>query len=350
MDEKDLWEKTFLSQTGLIKDAIEVLSETSLRIVLVADSSLRLLGTVTDGDIRRGLLRGLNIESPISEVVNRRPIVVPENISRESVLKIMSANKIFQIPIVDDELKLVGLHLWEDLSAPANRENIFVIMAGGKGTRLLPKTEKTPKPMLLINGKPILEHIINHAKAEGFTKFIITIHHLGDVIESYFGNGSSLGVEISYIREDLPLGTAGALSLIDPIPSQPIIVTNGDVLTGIRYGEMLDFHIQNDANATMAVQVHEVHIPYGVIQTSGLYVTGYEEKPTQRFLINAGVYIIDPNCLLNISKNSVVDMPSFMDSLKAKGLSTMAYLIHERWLDLGSHEDFAKGTLFVTGE
>lgn len=344
------WKRTLLSQTGLIKDAIEILSETSMRIVLVTDSSLRLLGTVTDGDIRRALLRGLSIESPISEVVNVRPIVVPENISREAVLKIMSTNKILQIPIVDDYLKLTGLHLWEDFNTPTNRNNIVVIMAGGKGTRLLPKTEKTPKPMLLINGKPVLEHIINHAKAEGFTKFILAIHHLGSVVESYFGNGGSLGVEISYIREDLPLGTAGALGLIDPIPSLPIIVTNGDVLTGTRYGEMLDFHIQNDAKTTMAVQVHEVHIPYGVIQTSGICVTGYVEKPKQKFLINAGVYIIDPMCLSYLPKNAAVDMPSFLDSLTAKGFSTMAYLIHEPWLDIGGHEEFSKAADYVNGE
>lgn len=350
MDKNNNWKSTLMSRTGLIKNAIEILSETSMRIVLVTDSDLRLFGTVTDGDIRRALLRGLSLESPISEVVNRKPVVVPENISREAVLKIMSANKILQIPVVDDELKLKGLHSWEDLSIPANRDNVVVIMAGGKGTRLLPKTEKTPKPMLLINGKPVLEHIINHTKAEGFTKFVLAIHHLGDVVESYFGNGDSLGVEISYIREESPLGTAGALSLIDPIPSDPIIVTNGDVLTGIRYGEMLDFHIQNDAEATMAVQIHEVHIPYGVIRASGLYVTSYEEKPTQKFLINAGVYVIDPNCLPHLPEKTAVDMPSFLESLTAKGFSTLAYMIHERWLDIGNHEEFAKATDYVTGE
>lgn len=348
MNNNNSWEMTHLSPKGLIKDAVEILSKTSMRIVLITDSSLRLFGTVTDGDIRRGLIRGLTIESPISEVINRKPTVVPENLSREAILKIMSANKIFQIPIVDEDLKLCGLHLWEELNNPIVRENIVVIMAGGKGTRLLPKTEKTPKPMLLIGGKPILEHIIDHAKSEGFTRFILAIHHLGDVIEEYFGNGDSLGVEISYVKEDFPLGTAGALGLIEPSPSLPVIVTNGDVLTGIRYGDLLDFHIQNDAKATMAVQIHEMPIPYGVVQTSGVFVTGYEEKPTQKFLINAGVYVLDPICFAEFPRNEAINMPSFLESLSAKGLSTMAFMIHERWVDIGGHEEFAKATGYLS--
>jgi len=213
-------------------------------------------------------------------------------------------------------------------------------MAGGKGTRLLPKTEKTPKPMLRLGGKPILEHIIERAKSEGFSRFILAIHHLGEVIEEYFGDGKSLGVKISYVKEKTPLGTAGALSLIEPKPSEPIIVTNGDVLTDFRYGDLLDFHVQNNANATMAVQVNETKIPYGVVQTKGVLITGFEEKPTQAFLINAGVYVIEPACLVFLKKGRETNMPDLFETLIGHNLSTLAYLIHESWIDIGGHEEF----------
>ena len=289
MAEEVFWKKALLHPSALIKDAIQVLSEASLRIVLIVNENLTLIGTITDGDIRRGLLKGLTINSVISEVINQKPTVVPQGFPRNEVLRIMRANKLFQIPVVGEDRRLVDLHLWDKLSSPTSRDNTILIMAGGKGTRLLPKTEKTPKPMLRLGGKPILEHIIERAKSEGFSRFILAIHHLGEVIEEYFGDGKSLGVKISYVKEKTPLGTAGALSLIEPKQSEPIIVTNGDVLTDIRYGDLLDFHVQNNAKATMAVQVHEAKIPYGVVQTKGVSITGFEEKPTQEFLINAGV-------------------------------------------------------------
>ena len=342
MIEESLWKKTLLLPSGSIEDAIKVLSDTSLRIVLISDSDLKLMGTVTDGDIRRGLLRGLTITNPILDVINQNPIVVSENLPRDQILKIMSNKKIFQIPIVGMDKKLVGLHLWEELSAPTLRDNLMVIMAGGKGTRLLPKTSKTPKPMLQLGGKPILEHIIEGAKEEGFFEFILSIHHLGEVIEEYFRDGEALGVKISYIREKLPLGTAGALSLLDPKPTKPIIVTNGDVLTSIRYGNIVDFHIQNDAVATMAVQAYESQISFGVVQTHGINITSYEEKPIIRSLINAGIYVLDPDALNFLVKSKSCDMPTFFDVLRKENLMTIAFPLHEKWVDLGSPSNFAQ--------
>ena len=336
------WKKALLSSEGIIEDAIRVLSDASLSIVLITDSNLRLLGTITDGDIRRGLLRGLTLKSPFSEVINPKPIVVPLSFAQETVRKIMSANRIFQIPVVDEDLKLVGLHLWDEHSTPAIRDNVMVIMAGGRGTRLLPKTEKTPKPMLLLGGKPILEHIINRAKTAGIIEFILAIHHLGEVIEEYFGNGQSLGVKISYIKEKTPLGTAGALGLVDPKPTKPIIVANGDVLTDIRYGDILEFHSQNDAMATMAVQIHESQNPFGVVRTSGISITGYEEKPIVKSLVNAGVYVLSPSALNFLNTSTECDMPTLFEVLKSEGLNTIAFPLHENWLDLGSPGDLAK--------
>ena len=190
-----------------------------------------------------------------------------------------------------------------------------------------------------IEGKPILEHIINRAKAEGFSHFILAIYHLGHMIEEYFGTGEKFGVRIDYLRETSPLGTAGALSLLDPLPSSAIIVTNGDVITDIRYGELLDFHEQNGASATMAVRMHEWQNPFGVVQTQGIEITSYEEKPISRSNINAGVYVIDPSFLKLLKKSERYDMPTLFELIQSKGERIVACPIHETWLDVGSPED-----------
>jgi len=340
MTEEIFWKKALLQPSALIKDAIYVLSEAALRIVLIVDENLTLLGTVTDGDIRRALLKDLTLDSPISEVLNKKPIIVTQSFPRAEVLRIMSANKVFQVPVVSEDLRLIDLHLWDELSSPAGRDNTIVIMAGGKGTRLLPRTEKIPKPMLRIGEKPILEHIIERGRAEGFSRFVLAIQHLGEVIEEYFGDGKSLGVNISYVKEMTPLGTAGALSLIEPKPSQPIIVTNGDVLTDVKYGDILDFHNHNNGKATMAVQVRQWQNPYGVVSIDGIEIMGYEEKPITRTLINAGVYVIDPSVLEFLTDSTPCDMPQLFELARTKGMKTVAYFAHESWVDVGTHEDF----------
>jgi NDP-sugar pyrophosphorylase family protein len=215
----------------------------------------------------------------------------------------------------------------------------MVIMAGGMGTRLRPHTENCPKPLLPVAGKPMLEHIIERAKLEGFSHFVLSIHYLGHMIEDYFGNGEHLGVQIDYLREQSPLGTAGALGLLNPRPDTPFVVTNGDVITDIRYGELLDFHIRHGAAATMAVRVHEWQHPYGVVQTKGVEIVGFEEKPVARSHINAGVYALDPDALNNLSADTHCDMPTLFERLQAKAQRTVAYPMHEPWLDVGRPDD-----------
>ena len=202
------------------------------------------------------------------------------------------------------------------------------------------KTEKIPKPMLRLGEKPILEHIIERAKEEGFSRFILAIHHLGEVIEEYFGDGKTLGVKISYVKEKTPLGTAGALSLIEPKLSKPIIVTNGDVLTDIKYGKILDFHNYSNGIATMAVQMREWQNPYGVVNTDGIEITSYEEKPITKTLINVGVYVVDPSVLELLTGVTSCDMPQLFELARGKGMKTVAYFAHESWMDIGTHEDF----------
>ena len=342
---EQLWSQAVLPINSNIKEAVQVLNETSLRIVLVTDATGALIGTISDGDIRRGLLKGLDLASPIESIVHHDALVVPPNLNRDVVVQLMTANNIQQIPIVNEKMHVVGLHLWDKINAPTARSNIMVIMAGGKGSRLHPQTENCPKPLLPIAGKPILEHIIERAKVEGFTHFILAIYHLGHMIEEYFGNGDALGVQIEYLREDSPLGTAGALSLLNPVPESAFVVTNGDVITDIRYGELLDFHIQHSAIATMAVRVHDWQNPFGVVQTQGVEIIGYEEKPVSKSYINAGVYVIEPSAIRLLDKSVPCDMPPLFELLQKQENKIIAYPIHERWLDVGRPDDLMTASM-----
>lgn len=333
------WKRATLPLKSAITDAVRNLDLSGLRIVLVLDEEGRLEGTISDGDIRRGLLKGLGLSSPISEVLHHHPFVAPEGMGRELVQQLMTANKIQQIPVVDDGQRVIGLHLWDEISSRSKRPNTMVIMAGGKGTRLRPHTENCPKPMVPVAGKPMLEHIINRASDAGFSRFVLAIHYLGHMIEEHFGNGEQFGVQIDYLRETEPLGTAGALSLLDPIPDAPFVVTNGDVLTDIDYGELLDFHVRHRALATMAVRAHEWQNPYGVVLTEGIDIIGMEEKPVVRSHINAGVYVLGLDAIARLSKGVRCDMPTLFDTLNADGGRTIAYPMHEPWLDVGRPVD-----------
>lgn len=336
-----IWHKAILPVTASINQAISNLDQVAIKIVLVVNEAGELEGTITDGDIRRGLLKGLDLNSSITDVIHRNSLVVPPDMSREMVVQLMVANKIQQIPVLDKNRHVVGLHLWDEVNTPIVRPNIMVIMAGGKGTRLRPYTENCPKPLLLIAGKPILEHIIERAKLEGFSRFVLAIHYLGEMIEAHFGNGKHLGVQIDYLREQVPLGTAGALGLLNPRPTEAFVVTNGDVISDVRYGELLDFHSLHKATATMAVRIHEWQHPFGVVQTKGATITGFEEKPVVRSHINAGVYALNPDALDVLTTNTTCDMPTLFERLHTKAQSTVAYPMHEPWLDVGRPDDLA---------
>jgi dTDP-glucose pyrophosphorylase len=336
------WRKAMLPFESTIQEAIRCLEQTAVRIVLVVNANGRLEGTISDGDIRRGLLRGLDLGSPISGVIHRNALVVPPDIGREMVMQLMVANRILQIPVVDLEHNIVGLHLWDELASPPARPNMMVIMAGGKGIRMRPYTESCPKPMLAIAGKPMLEHIIERASKEGFSHFVLAVHYLGHVIEEYFESGQRLGIRIEYLREESPLGTAGALSLLNPRPEASFVVTNGDVITDIRYGELLDFHLRHRASATMAVRVHEWQHPFGVVQTRGVDIVGIEEKPVARSHINAGVYALDPSVLDILAPGEHCDMPTLFERLRNSASRTVAYPMHEPWLDVGRPDDLSR--------
>lgn len=335
----EVWRKAILNADANIQQAIRNLDQVGIKIVMVVNDVDELEGTISDGDIRRGLLKGLDLNSSIESVIRHNPLVVPPEMGRDMVMQLMVANKIQQIPVVNEHRHVVGLHLWDEITTPPTRTNLMVIMAGGMGTRLRPHTENCPKPLLPVAGKPMLEHIIERAKREGFSHFVIAIHYLGNMIEDYFGNGERLGVKIDYLREQSPLGTAGALGLLNPRPDAPFVVTNGDVITDIRYGELLDFHIRHEAAATMAVRVHEWQHPFGVVQTQGVEIVGFEEKPIARSHINAGVYVLEPEALSILSVDVHCDMPTLFERLQEQAKRTVAYPMHEPWLDVGKPDD-----------
>jgi dTDP-glucose pyrophosphorylase len=336
---KEFWREAILPANATINQAIRNLDQASIKIVLVVNDKAELEGTISDGDIRRGLLKGLDLNSPIESVIHSNALVVTPEMGRELVMQLMLANKIQQIPVINEYRHIVGLHLWDEINTVPVRSNMMVIMAGGMGTRLRPHTENCPKPLLPVAGKPMLEHIIERAKLEGFSHFVLAIHYLGHMIEDHFGNGERLEVQIDYLREQCPLGTAGALGLLSPRPDAAFVVTNGDVITDIRYGELLDFHIRHSASATMAVRIHEWQHPFGVVQTHGMDIIGFEEKPVARSHINAGVYALDPTSLSLLSPDTPCDMPTLFQRLHAKDKRTVAYPMHEPWLDIGRPSD-----------
>jgi dTDP-glucose pyrophosphorylase len=338
---RERWQKTLLPADATLQQAIRSLDESGLQIALLTAHDGSLVGTITDGDIRRGLLRGLTLSSAVTAIVKRDPLVVPPEMSRDTVLQLMRANSFSAIPVVDAARRVVGLHCLNELLTPGHRSNLLVVMAGGQGTRLRPFTQNCPKPLLPVAGKPILEHIVERSRSEGFQRFVLAVHYLGHMIEEYFADGARWHVNIGYLREQSPLGTAGALALLDPRPNDAFIVTNGDVLTDIRYGELLDFHRHHGAAATMAVRLHEWQHPFGVVRTKGVDIVGFDEKPVSRSHINAGIYVLEPAAVDALNREEPCDMPTLFARLQERGQRTIVYPMHEPWLDVGRPDDLA---------
>jgi dTDP-glucose pyrophosphorylase len=340
-DVDDLWRRTLVTVEAPLRHVIETLIETSLRIVLIVDQENRFIGTISDGDIRRGLLVGLNLESSIATIVHHDAVTVRPETGQYEVTRLMLERKIQQIPIIDEFQHVVGLHLWDEVSSMRVRPNTVVVMAGGYGTRLHPHTNECPKPMLLVAGKPMLEHIIERARDQGLNNFVIAVHFLGHIIEDYFGDGKRFGVRISYVREKTPLGTVGALKLLDPPPNESIVVINGDIISEIQFGDLLDYHERNGAAATMVVRAHVWQNPFGVVKINGCNIIGFEEKPTIHSFINAGVYVLEPDTMELLDAEVACDMPVLFSRLKADNRQTIVFPLHERWSDVGRIEDLS---------
>ena len=341
MDKKNKynWKKASLDLNATIGDAIKNLISTSLQIVLIVSSNGKLKGTVTDGDIRRTILKGYTLNSKITKIMKTNPFVVTENLDKKTIRYLMKANALLQVPIVDKDHKPIGLHLWNDAFNIKIRNNPVIIMAGGFGRRMKPQTNDTPKPMLKVNNKPILEHIVENIRDCGFKNIIITTHYLSHKITEYFKNGKKWGVNIDYINEKNPLGTAGSLALIKKKISDQILVTNGDVISSVNFSEILEYHKFHKATGTMAVRTYERQNPFGVVESDGINVKKIVEKPTSKTIINAGIYVINSNQIKNIKKNNYYKMTDLFLNMRKKGKKVIVFPMHESWKDIGRPED-----------
>ncbi|MCW4446384.1 nucleotidyltransferase family protein [Vibrio splendidus] len=335
------WNNVLIKPDNTIRDVLEIINNEALRVVLVVDEQQSLLGVVTDGDIRRGLLNNLSLTSEITQVMNGSPLTADANTSRDDLIAVMESNDILSIPLLESG-KVVGLEtLHGMLSKPVYQNPIF-LMAGGFGTRLRPLTDTCPKPMLKIGNKPILETVIRSFIKAGFVNFYISTHYMPEQIEQHFGDGSDLGVNITYVYEESPLGTGGALGLLpkDLPQDLPLIMMNGDVLTKVDFQRLLEFHTENQADATMCVREYDYQIPYGVINGEGNKITSMVEKPIQRFFVNAGIYVVSPRVIQSVPENHHIDMPTLLEEHMVERENILMFPIHEYWLDIGRMDDF----------
>ena len=332
------WKSSILTTNHLIKDVIKNLNQTNLQIALVAKKN-KLIGTVTDGDIRRGLLKGYSLKEKVSRIMKKKSITVSKNTNYREVRELMKSKSILQIPIISNDKKILGLHFWNKKTSVKRKNNLVVIMAGGFGKRMRYKTSFTPKPMIILHGKPILEHIINNLKNNGFTNLIITTHYLEHKIIKYFGNGKNFGVNIEYIKEKKPLGTAGSLSKIYSNKSTPIIVANGDVISNINYSEFLNYHNKNNAEASMAVREIRSKHSFGVVASQGLKIMNIEEKPITKTHINAGIYILNKKLIKLIKKNSFLSMTDLFNKIISKNYKAILFPLYENWQDFAKPKD-----------
>ena len=333
------WNKATLKQDNTMEMAIKILNQESLRIVMVVDQDERLVGTITDGDIRRGLIKQLSLNAELSEFMFRNPTVASLKDSKSSILAIMKKLDLLQIPIIDDDRKVVGLETLQHLLEKNRFNNPIMLMAGGFGKRLTPITNDIPKPLLKVGAKPILENIIEEFIDAGFHNFYISTHYKADMVQEYFGDGSDWGVSIQYVYEEKPLGTAGSLGLLpSDLPKLPILVMNGDLLTKLDFEKLLNFHLQEGADATMCVREYDFQVPYGVINNDGKYVTSIEEKPTHRFFVNAGIYVLNPSILDSIDGKRYLDMPQLLERKIKDSNKVNMFPVNEYWLDIGQTE------------
>jgi dTDP-glucose pyrophosphorylase len=334
------YRNAFVKPHQTIKETMQIMTSSALSLAIVIDDDDRLLGVATDGDIRRALLQDIPLHQEIATIMIKEPIFVTSNIPDEDIRQLMLEKSIREVPVVDFEKRVVGLKLWGDFLQIPQRPNVVVLMAGGLGSRLLPLTEEVPKPLLKVGDKPILETIIRHLKSYGFSEFIISLNYLSEKIKEYFGDGSALGVNIQYIEEKTRMGTAGALSLIQRPLEHPLIVMNGDLLTTINFNSFLSFHEANQFNLTIGARNYSYQIPYGILELSQNQVLNVIEKPTYRYFVNGGIYLLTPEILIRIPKETHYDMTDLIrDSIKA-GEKVGCFPITEYWLDIGMHHDF----------
>ncbi|WP_459846621.1 nucleotidyltransferase family protein [Campylobacter concisus] len=331
-----------LKQNATIKEALGIIDSGAMQIALVVDDNDKLLGTLTDGDIRRGILRGLDLDSSIETIVFKEPAIAKISSTKEEILKIALSKKLHQIPIVDDNGIVLDLKEIEELVEPKIKTNRVILMVGGLGTRLRPLTQDTPKPMLKVGNKPILQTIVEKFAEYGFVNITMCVNFNASIIRDYFGDGKEFGVNIDYVLEQKRMGTAGALSLLKERPSEPFFVMNGDLLTNVNFEHIFNYHTLHKATATMCVREYDYEIPYGVVKMNDNKITAIAEKPVQKFFVSAGIYMLSPEILDLIPKNEFYDMPALFEKLIKLSKNVISFPIREYWLDIGRMEEYQR--------
>ncbi len=336
------WQDALVSSSMTLRQTIEAITNSALQIALVVDDNNKLIGTVTDGDIRKAILAGKDLNITAAEAMRKSPTTSSASTPRSVIIKLMREKRIHQMPIVNESGQVVDVLTVDDMLGAQEKTNAVVIMAGGLGTRLHPLTQETPKPMLNVGGKPILETIIQSFIDQGYVNFFVSLNFKAEVISDYFGDGSKLGASITYLHETTRLGTAGGLSLLPSEVKFPIIVMNGDLLTRISVDALVDFHQRENAVATMVVREDHYQVPYGVVEVDGTQIVDVKEKPMQRHLVNAGIYVLSEQSLANIPRDTYYDMPTHFTKLAADGHRTAAFPLHEYWVDIGRLDELER--------
>ncbi len=326
-----------VSVSKTLIDAIRVIDVGGAGIALVVDEVNRLVGTLTDGDVRRVLLKGISIDSPLAPHIQRQFVSVGPETGRAEVLDLMQARLLNQVPIIDAQQMLLGMHLLHEVIGAVDRRNWAVIMAGGMGTRLRPLTEHVPKPMIKVAGRPILERLVLHLVGFGIRRVFLSINYLGNVIEEHFGDGSRFGCRIHYLRESEPLGTGGALSLLPEEPREPVLVLNGDLITQVSIDSLLRFHTAGGYRATMTLRRYVHEVPFGCAEVNDGRVITLEEKPLVERSINAGIYVLSPQVTGRIPQRCFAITDIFQDCLD-RGEPVGAFKIEDEWIDVGERE------------
>jgi dTDP-glucose pyrophosphorylase/CBS domain-containing protein len=339
------WETALIGPDTTLRDALAVIDKAGCQIALVVDAQRRLLGLLSDGDARRGLLRGMSLSDKVSSAMYTSPTCAIVGEDRYSMLATMRRLGLHQLPVVDSNDVVVGLGIISDFLAVPAREHWVVVMAGGLGTRLEGLTRDTPKPMLKVGSRPLLETVVRTYAEQGFHRFYLAVNYKAEQIEAHFGDGSGIGVDIRYLREAQPLGTAGALGLLPDAPAEPIVVTNADLLTKENFGLMVDRHVESGADATMAVRDHEIQVPFGVVRERDGRLESIEEKPMQRFVISAGMYVLSPQVLGFVPREQFLDMPSLFEIMVRNGMKTRCHHVEGYWLDIGRLPDYERANI-----